>query len=213
MLVYLGIQDLTLIENARLEMSAGLNVLSGESGAGKSVVLDALGFVAGQTRARAKVRAPAALGQVEALFELSEEDRRALAPILERLELPLDRELSLSRRIDANGRSRCFVQGSLVPARILGDIAEQLIEFSDQGDSHALRSPQAQLELLDGCAGLEPLRLAYQEPYQLWLRSTVELEEVQRRAAEAERRRDFLEFQLNELAGCAELDFARETEQ
>jgi len=208
MLTYLGIHQISLVESARLDFSAGLNVLSGESGAGKSVVLDALAFVAGAQRPRCQLRAGQKSGHVEAQFSLGLDERRLLSPLFGSLDLEADDELILCRRLDANGRSRCFVQGTLVPLRTLAEIGSLLLEFSDQGDSHALKSPAAQLELLDACSGLGLEAQAFGARYERFRLLTAECERQQARGDEAERRRDFLEFQLNELEACGASEFS-----
>lgn len=208
MLSYLAIHNLALVEHARFEPRAGLNVLTGESGAGKSIVLDALAFVAGASRARCQVRAGADSGSVEAEFVFPEAERPSWRQLLARYDLPLEEDLVLSRKLDKSGKTRCFVQGRLVPRTTLAELCAHLIEFSDQGDSHALRSPAAQLRLLDACLGLEVFADATSRAYDGWRALTTKCEVARQVSDEAERRRDFLEYQLGELRSAGVEDYA-----
>lgn len=212
MLTYLAVQNLALVESAALDLSPHLNTLTGESGSGKSILLDALAFVAGIPKTRTQIRVGASQAQVEALFVIDAAQKAQLDPLFASLDLPLEEEIVLSRRLDSSGRSRCFVQGALVPRSTLAEVSSQLIEFSDQGDSHALKNPLQQLKLLDSCAGLTQQAATFHAAYETYRLLSQELDQAKKTADELERRRDFLEFQLNELESCRAREYT-EAEQ
>ena len=198
MIEVLRIRDLAIVDQAEIEFGRGLNVFTGETGAGKSIVLGALALLAGGRAAARAVRAGCDEASVEALFQT-----RALADLEEELErrgLAGDRhELVVRRTIGSNGRSRAQLSGQLVPATVLAELFAGRIEVSSQHDSHALLSPETQGRLLDSKGGLLPLRGAVGDGH----RRLRELEAERARLREQERaraqRRDFLAFQVDEI--------------
>lgn len=212
MLKSLRIQNLALVSQAHLQFGPGLSVLTGESGSGKSILLDALALVTGGSRARIRPSGGAASGFVEAEFLparradgslASSELRSALDEhgLLE-ASTQVEEPLVLARRIDASGRTRCFIQGQTVTRAALSRVGASLLELCGQSEAHNLRTPASQLAALDRFArllsderelGRRVAKLRAQE---------AALETLTERAAEAERRRDFVEFQLSEFAKC-----------
>src|ERR1700685_3602441 len=128
MLATLKIRDLVLIEDVSLDFAPGLNVLTGETGAGKSILLDALGLAAGaRAGGRSSVRSGAAQGSAVAIFDLPP-DHAARAPILEN-GIPSDGETILRRTIAADGRTRAFVNDEPVGVGLLRDLGALLVEI------------------------------------------------------------------------------------
>jgi DNA repair protein RecN (Recombination protein N) len=207
MLTHLTIRDLAVIEEASLEFGAGLNVLTGETGAGKSVIVDALELLRGVPRSRARVREGASSASVEAQFLPGPDAVAALVPLLEKYDLPWQDELVLARRIDVSGRTRSYVQGRLVPRQVLTEIGEQLIEICGQHESHALRSPGAQLAALDRFAGMTGAVDEFAVLYGALRSARARLEVLVQRRAELQARRELVEFQLGELAQCPRIDY------
>jgi DNA repair protein RecN (Recombination protein N) len=149
MLLSLTIRDMLLIEAAELRFRPGLNVLTGETGAGKSILLDCLGFVLGW-RGRGEVRAGAAEGEVVAEFQLPE--AHAARARLAEAGLPAD-ELILRRTASADGRRQAWANDRRVTAETLRALADTLVELHGQHDDHGLLDPRGHRALLDAFAG------------------------------------------------------------
>ena len=209
MLSSLRIENLALIDSAQLNFCTGLSVLTGESGSGKSILLDALALVTGCSRPRIKTRTGAASGFVEAEFhpaldsdgQLSSlELKSALVEqgLFEACSSPGE-PIILARRVDASGRTRCFIQGQTVTRAVLAHVGSCLIELCGQSEAHSLRTPAAQLAALDRFAHLGPRARRVSRLVQVFKQREAEEQRLELMSAEAERRRDFLEFQLNEL--------------
>ncbi|OKL50080.1 DNA repair protein RecN [Boudabousia marimammalium] len=178
MISEVDISHLGIIESARLELGSGFTAVTGETGAGKTLVLTAIGLLLGQRADSHNVQNHADKAQVDGVFVVAEEDL-ALQSVLEESGLDLEEdELLASRTVMSNGRSRARLQGRPVPAAILAEVAEQLVTIHGQSDQVALRSTQVQREILDRCGGAElaSLKATYQQAWQ--------------RAVEAKRRLD-----------------------
>ncbi len=162
MLRGLEIRDLLIIDRLALDLSPGLNVLTGETGAGKSILLDALGLVLGWRGGGDMVRPGAEQGEAVAVFELAP-DHAALA-VLEEAGLPaVPGELILRRAISPDGRRQAFVNDRRTSAEVLRLLGETLVELHGQHDDRGLLNPRGHRALLDAFAGLElaPLRAAW----------------------------------------------------
>jgi len=149
MLTELRVENLLLIERAELRLAAGLNVLTGETGAGKTVLAHALDLLLGGRAKPGIVRPGAAEAYVEGVFELAPELRSELG---ERLPEDAD-EVVLARRIGADGRTRALINGRSATVTDLRELAEPLIAFYGQHEHRRLTLAAAQLEILDGCCG------------------------------------------------------------
>jgi DNA repair protein RecN (Recombination protein N) len=210
MLKSLRIQNLALVPQAHLQFGPGLSVLTGESGSGKSILLDALALVTGCSRSRIRPSGGTASGFVEAEFfpsrltdgSLSSSDLRAALEENGLLEActPADEPLVLARRIDASGRTRCFIQGQTVARSTLSRVGACLLELCGQSEAHSLRTPAAQLAALDRFGRLLGDERELGRRVGKLRAQEAALQALTERAAEAERRRDFVEFQLSELS-------------
>ncbi len=211
MLSSLRVQNLALVPQAHLDFGPGLSVLTGESGSGKSILLDSLALVTGCSRSRVRPSAGTSSGFVEAEFfparredgSLASSDLHAALEEHGLLEActSVDEPLVLARRIDASGRTRCFIQGQTVARSALSRVGACLLELCGQSEAHNLRTPAAQLAALDRFARLsEDERHLGRCVAKLRARESA-LDDLHERAAEAERRRDFVEFQLSEIGG------------
>ena len=197
MLVQLTIQNLVLIERLTLELSPGFNVITGETGAGKSMLVDALGLVIGGRASPELVRKGAREAEVEALFDVAPGSR--VAARLEAAGIPCDRELVLRRVVQAEGRSRAFANGRMCTLSQLADLAGDLCDIASQHESVALTDPATHLDTLDAFGGLESARLELGAEVDELAALGKQLEAL--RAADRGRaeREDFLAFQLREL--------------
>jgi DNA repair protein RecN (Recombination protein N) len=194
----LRIKNLAIVEEVELELGPGLNVLTGETGAGKSIVLGALGLLAGGRGTSGLLRTGAESGLVEAVFStegLPELEARLLESGLE----PDDHELVVSRSLAQSGRTRARVAGQLMPVSSLAELFAGRIEISSQHSSQALLRPESHGLYLDQGGGLMTLRRRVGDGYSRLRALAAELAELRERADERVRRRDFLAFQLAEI--------------
>ena len=209
MLAELVIENIALIESARVEFGPGLNLLTGETGAGKSILIDALSLALGERAQPDRVREGAETGRVDAVFALTPGQLPArLRQALDAAGLEPDEEgrLILTRELSRAGRSMARINGRPVTAAVLRQVGAALVEIHGQGDNQALLDPDDQLELLDGLAGEAVRRLRDQLAARV-----AELRAIDRElralagADERERARqlDLLRFQLEEIDGAA----------
>ncbi|HEX4187600.1 MAG TPA: DNA repair protein RecN [Solirubrobacteraceae bacterium] len=201
MLEELHVENLLLIESARLRLEAGLNVLTGETGAGKTVLAHALDLLLGGRARPGIVRPGAGEAYVEGVFELGDELGEEL-----RARLPADAgEIVLGRRVGADGRTRAYLNGRSATVADLREIGSRLLAFYGQHEHRKLTLSAAQLEILDGvCGPDQALRLsacaaAYGETVSLG----AELERLRELAGARERELDLLEFELAEIDAAA----------
>ena len=198
MIESLRIDALAIVESVELEFAPGLNALTGETGAGKSIVLGALSLLAGGRAAARSVRDGADEAVVEALF------RTEALPDLERelAERGLAgdaHELIVRRAIATEGRSRAWLSGRLAPIASLGELFDGRIEISSQHDSQALLRSEHQGELLDRWAGLAERRGEVAAGVARLRAIAAEREQLRAATREREQRRDFLVFQVKEI--------------
>ena len=198
MLESLAIRDIVLIERLEIIFDRGLNVLTGETGAGKSILLDALGFALGFRDAKGLVREGADDGQVSAaLTPGADHPVRAL---MADAGLPWEDDGLFLRRIaSADGPSRAFVNDQRVSGQTLRAIGEALVEVHGQHDDRGLLSPRGHRALLDQFAGVEAELIAAREAWRATREAREALQKAEARIADAARDRDYLEHAAKEL--------------
>ncbi len=198
MLRALHIRNFALIEDIEVEFGEGFNVITGETGAGKSILIGALSLILGERSRSEGVRKGAKKSLVEGLFHLTGNDRtiRAIAG----LGVEMDDELILRREIEAGGRGRCFANDRAITARTLKAIGDQLVDLHGQHDHQALLRVETHLEFLDRFGGLEPLVEQMGAAYRKLLEWNERLEALQNCKEAAEERRELYAFQLKEIA-------------
>ena len=175
MLRELSIENLAVIENARASFCGGFNVFTGETGAGKSVLIGGVNAILGQRAARDVVRAGAEKAVITALFdELSDEVRKKI----EELGLSASDELVLSREIFADGKSSARINGRTVTASMLREIGELLVDIHGQHDNRILMSNDNQRDILDNYAGITKKIDAYRERFREFSRVSRELKKL-----------------------------------
>src|SRR3954452_16173171 len=197
MLLSLTIDNVVLIEHQVLELGPGFNVLTGETGAGKTMVVDALALVLGGRARPDVVRAGAREAEVAALFEVEAGSR--VAAKLEAAGVPCDGELVVRRVVQAEGRSRAFLNGKPVAAAQLADLAPDLCDIASQHESVSLTDPATHLEYLDAFGKLETARDALGEKVADLSSIVREIERVREAERDRAEREDFLAFQLKEI--------------
>lgn len=203
MLETLRIQNFALIDTVEVEFRAGFNALTGETGAGKSIIVGALNLVLGARASADVLRKGAERATVDACFHLKNPGRR-LVQLLEQHEIALeDGTLLLSRVVGADGRSKAYAGGKMVPVAVLAEIGDELVDLHGQHEHQSLLKGERQLELLDGFAGTsaiaETLRAQVGE-----LRAMERMVE-QLAADDRDRTRqlEFLRFEVDEIDAAA----------
>ncbi len=198
MIEALRIENLAIVERAELEFGPGLNVLTGETGAGKSIVLGALALLAGGRASADAVREGCDAASVEAVF--CTEGLTELEAELAERELGVDdHALIVQRRVARSGRGRARVAGELVPVSVLAELFADRIEISSQYDTQALRRPEAHGFLLDRMGALLDVRARVAEGHRRVRALDDELERLRVEARERAQRLDFLRFQVREI--------------
>lgn len=199
MLHTLRISHFAIIDALEVRFEAGFNVLTGETGAGKSILIDALHLILGGRAYADVVRTGHDEASVEALVEAL--DVPALDARLEAAGLPKcsDGQLLLRRSVHREGRSRAWINGALATASQLQHIARGLVDISSQHEHTSLLDPAQHLSFVDAYGGLGPQVAEYRAAYELLAESARRLEKLQLSEAERVRRVDFLRFQLDEI--------------
>ncbi|HEV2128107.1 MAG TPA: AAA family ATPase, partial [Thermomicrobiales bacterium] len=200
MLLELAINDFAIIASSRIEFGPGMHALTGETGAGKSILLDALGLVLGDRASTDAVRTGARRARIEALFDLADAPRDRIIAMLEEQGIEPDKEqLVITREVQAGGRSVARINGQIVTVSVLNAIGGLLVDVHGQSDHFAIRRKDEQRRLLDRYAGLAPL---VEEVGEL----SGEVNQLRSRLAslstgerEREQRRDLLAFQVEEI--------------
>ena len=208
MLVHLSIRNYAIVEQLDLELRTGMSVITGETGAGKSIMLDALGLALGDRADNGVVRPGADKADILASFDLGDiaEARQWLA---ER-DLDGDGPCILRRVITAEGRSRAYINGTPCPLGDLKSLGELLIDIHSQHEHQSLLKPDTHRRLLDAYAGAGDLARQVQLAAQRWRQTRSELERLSRSGEEQHARQQLLSYQLEELdslaLGASELD-------
>jgi DNA repair protein RecN (Recombination protein N) len=206
MLLSLSISDFVLVEQLSLDFSPGFSVLTGETGAGKSILLDAISLVLGERADAGVVREGAARAEISAEFSLQETP--ALAVWLEENDLASEEDVLLMRRvIEATGRSRAFINGRPATAQQLKEAGEYLVDIHGQHAHYSLLKAAEQRRLLDAFGGGTELAADTARAYRAWRELAARRESAQNRAGEQDAERERLAWVEQELAT---LDFTLE---
>ena len=195
MLSLLHIENIALIQSADIRFEPGYNVLTGETGAGKSIVIDSIGAVLGERTSRELIRTGAKSALVTAVFT-----QVPSLPWLEENGIALhDGEVLLQREIQGDGRNVCRIDGRLVTVAQLRELGRQLLNIHGQHDGQQLLDPASHLGYLDRCGGHTELLEHYRTAYQAWNGLRKQIAALEMDEAERSRRVDTLNFQIREL--------------
>ena len=200
MLRHLHVKNLALIDDLELSFESGLNVITGETGAGKSLLMQAIGLALGNRATADLIRRDTTESVVEAVFGL---DNTRLVPLFAEHELLEAEELLVRRVMTANGRSRVYLNGRLTTVALLRQLSAGLMQIYGQHEQQVLREADSALSLLDDFADTRPrvreMATRYQALRQAWERLRTLTEDK----AAAEARRDFVRFQVDEIRRAA----------
>src|SRR6201988_3308375 len=197
MLQFLNISNIALIDDMQVEFESGLNLLTGETGSGKSIIVDALGVLIGGRFTNELLKSGAERGSIEGLFSVTPNPELEL--LLENAGLDSTPELIIRREISSTGRNKIFINNQLATQTLLRDLREFLVDIHGQGEQQTLFNPDTHLELLDDFANNASLRREVADGYERWNRLRRELETISRDVAERYQLLDTLRFQIAEL--------------
>ncbi len=202
MLQTISLRDFVIVDQLELDFSAGFTVLTGETGAGKSILLDALSLVLGERADSSQIREGSSRAEISALFQIDPELIQSFGQWLDEQGFPLEdhgQSLLLKRTIESNGRSRAFINGSIATVTQLREAGDQLVDIHGQHAHQLLLKGGAQRELLDRHAGLLPLATEVAQVFKTLSDSRRRLEQAENAGQDIERERERLEWQLEEL--------------
>ena len=204
MILELYIKNIAIIGELRVNFGAGFNVLSGETGAGKSIIVDSVNLILGSRGDRELIKYGEKSAYVEALISL-EHQGDALLALLREYGIEPEGQLILSRELSASGKNICRIDGRLVSLAVLREIASHLVNIYGQNQQQQLLDDKSHLALIDAFAAesLLGLRQAVTEAYAKFAKTRKMVEELKKNAAEKERALDFLKYQIAEIQRAA----------
>lgn len=198
MLTNLRIENIAIIESATIDFGNGLNVMSGETGAGKSIIVDAISAILGERTSKELIRTGAEKAQVTALFE---DITPNVTKLLYFLGIPVndDKALHISRTISLDGRNSCKVNGCAVTVTMLKQLGKELISIHGQHDSQNLLNPECHYKYLDALADNEDLYNDYLEKYSAYSNLYKKFKALSQNEEEKQKRIEFLQYEINEI--------------
>ena len=198
MLSTLRIENIAIIESAAIDFGNGLNVMSGETGAGKSIIIDALSAVLGERTSKELIRTGAEKAQVSALFE---NISPSVEKLMDSMGIPTseDKALNISRVIALDGRNSCKVNGNAVTVSMLKTLGKELISIHGQHDSQNLLNPECHYKYLDALAGNEDIYGDYLEKYVAYSNLYRKFKSLSQNEEEKQKRIEFLQHEIAEI--------------
>ena len=201
MLAELRIRNFAIIESLTLPLARGLNVLSGETGAGKSIIVGALGLLLGERASADLIRTGADRASVEGVFDVA--DRAELRAFLDERGIDVDGDtVVLKRELSAAGRARAWVSGTPVTAAVLAEVGRLLVNLHGQHEAQTLLDGESQRRILDAFGGATPDAARVREAHDALTGVRREIAGLAARRAEAERRADYLRHVVQEIEGA-----------
>ena len=200
MLLQLSIQHLALIDGMTLDFSPGMNVMTGETGAGKSIVVDAVNLVLGERADSDLIADGHQKARVEAVFDIA--DNEKVRAMLDEMEMAGDEDtVSISRELTSAGKNICRLNGMVIPLQTLRQVSAQLLDIHGQHEHQLLLDSKNHISYLDEYASDEiaPLLAENEQLYQVWRQAGQRLARLRRSVSERAQRMDMLTFQLDEL--------------
>ena len=199
MLTELRVSNFALIDQLHLVLPGGFLALTGETGAGKSLLIDALLLLVGGRASTDHIRAGADEALLEACFFLPESHPLILQLRQDGFLLPDQQEVFIRRILARSGKNRSYLNGQLASVQTIQHVGRQVVDIHGQHDQQSLLSSKTQLELLDAYGGLHSLVEKFQQSYEEWKKKQEALEALQQRLQEQVARQDILQFQYEEL--------------
>ena len=197
MLTELRVKNFAIIESVALPLAKGFNVLSGETGAGKSIIVGALGLLLGERASADLIRTGAERATVEGVFDVGE--RPEIREFLDERGLDVEESLVVLKREVAPGRARAWINGTTVSATLLAEVGRLLVNLHGQHEAQALLDPDAQRRILDAFAGATEQAQRVREAHETLAAIVREIADLAKRRADAERRADYLRHVVKEI--------------
>ena len=198
MLTELRIKNFAIIESLTLPLEHGFNVLTGETGAGKSIIVGALGLLLGERASADVIRTGADKASVEGVFDVS--DRAEIRTLLDERGIDVDESTVVLKREVASGRARAWINGTTVNAGILAEVGRLLVNLHGQHEAQTLLDLEAQRRILDAFAGATEAANAVRAAHEALASIIREIADLAKRRSEAERRADYLRHVVAEIA-------------
>lgn len=197
MLKTLSIKNYALIDSAEIEFTSGLNIITGETGAGKTILIDALNLVLGDRASTETIRKGAEKAVVESVFGVA--SNKKVRTFLADHELDATEDVILRREISSKGQTRCFVNDTPVSVAELKEIGNYLVDLHGQHEHQSLLRKETHIDLLDDFGGLEGIVGEYRKSYDTLLNLFNELDTLRQKERLLKERRDLYEFQIKEI--------------
>lgn len=197
MLQSLHVSDYALIENIDVEFGKGLNIITGETGAGKSVLIGALSLILGERASNQSVRKDAKKAVIEAVFDVS--NNKKIKALLEENQIDFYEQLIIRREISLQGNNRNFINDTPVSLNTIQEVGNLLVDLHGQHDHQLLLKPTNHIDFIDDFHGNEKLLNDFYEKYLLIKKLNSEISELKHREKELSEKKSVFEFQLNEI--------------
>src|SRR5262245_28023411 len=197
MLTELRVKNFAIIESVALPLAKGFNVLSGETGAGKSIIVGALGLLLGERATADLIRTGAERATVEGVFDIGE--RAELREFLDERGVDVEESLVVLKREVAPGRARAWINGTTVSAALLAEVGRLLVNLHGQHEAQTLLDPDAQRRILDAFAGASEQAQRVRHAHETLAAIMREIADLAKRRADAERRADYLRHVVKEI--------------
>ena len=197
MLKSFEVKDYALIEHISVEFGSGLNIITGETGAGKSILIDAMSLLLGERASTEVVRKGAQKSFVEGIFNVK--GNRKVKSILEENEVDFSDELIIRREISLKGSNRCFINDTPVNLNLVKDIGNLLVDLHGQHEHQSLLRTETHIDYLDEFGDYKELLLNYKKVYSELLNKQNELKEFREKESSIKEKKDFYSFQIKEI--------------
>ena len=197
MLNQITIRNFAIVDKLSLELDSGMSVLTGETGAGKSILLDALNLALGDRADSGSIRHEADRAEISAQFSV--DNKSPALQWLKEQELDQDNDCLIRRVVSREGRSKGFINGSPVPMQSLKELGEMLVDIHGQHEHQSLLKRDIQRQLLDDFAGNQDLLLKIKQLYRLWQEKHGQLQALKQSASDRQSRLVLLQYQVEEL--------------
>lgn len=197
MIKSLEIKDYALIDHIQIEFEKGLNIITGETGAGKSILIDAMSLLLGERASTEVVRKGAQKSVVEGIFEV--EGNKKVKSLLEENDIEFLPELIVRREISLKGSNRCFINDSPVPLNLIKEIGDLLVDLHGQHEHQSLLRTETHNDFVDDYSSNEKLLNEYQLLYHKLKRKKAELNELRSKESSLKEKKEIYQFQINEI--------------
>jgi DNA repair protein RecN (Recombination protein N) len=200
----LFIKDYALIDSVNVEFEKGLNIITGETGAGKSILIDAMGLLLGERASAEVIRKGAEKSIVEGIFSIA--GNKKVTALLKENEIDFTDELIVRREISLKGTNRCFLNDTPVNLNLIKEVGNLLVDLHGQHEHQSLLRTETHIEMLDEFGSYNGLMAEYKESYKTLTALIAELNNLQKREAQIKEKKEFIHFQLKEIDAVAPKD-------